>query len=171
MNLSLISKIALAATLVVSLTSAATLAGEEHSGQSTSLRTVEGTVVSVSSRPGEGNLRVVAVALDTGVTETGHLDLLLAPQRVLDEISFGLEEGDRLRVRVFVADQGPLKVHKAMNLTRGTMVRFRSLRQVPLWGNAGDWEGGDCRRQGSHGGGHGSGSGHGTRAGGGGPKR
>lgn len=169
MNLSFIRKIALAATLVVSLASTTTLAGEEHHAQSTSLRTVEGTVVSVSSRLAEGNLRVVAVALDTGVTEPDHLDLLLAPQRVLDEISFGLEEGDRLRVRVFVADQGPLKVHKAMNLTRGTMVRFRSLRQVPLWGNAGDWEGGDCRRQGSHGGGHGSG--HGSHGGGGGPKR
>jgi len=169
LSLSLASKIALAATLVVSLVSAATLAGEAHSAQSTSLRTVEGTVVRVSSRLAEGNLQVVAVALDTGVTEPDHLDLLLAPQRVLDEISFGLEEGDRLRVRVFVADQGPLKVHKAMNLTRGTMVRFRSLRQVPLWGNAGDWEGGDCRQQGSHGGGHGSG--HGSRSGGGGPKR
>ena len=56
MNLSLISKIALAATLIVGLASTTTLAGEEHHTQSTSLRTVEGTVVSVSSRPGEGNL-------------------------------------------------------------------------------------------------------------------
>jgi len=155
MSASRASRIALTAILAFCLTSGATPAGENQVSHSTALRTVEGTVVNVFSRPGEGNLQVVAVALDTGAREPDHLDLLLAPQQVLEEISFDLEKGDRLRARVFVSDQGALKVHKVMNLTRGTMVRFRSLRQVPLWDGTGDWEGGDCRRQGVHGGTHG----------------
>jgi uncharacterized membrane protein YgcG len=173
MRPSLACRITLVTTLVVGLGVTATLAEETPAATRTSLRTVEGTVLSVFSRPAEGDLEVVAVALDAGALEPNHLDLLLAPQQVLDEISFGLETGDRLRVRVFVSDQGPLKVHKAMNLTRGTMVRFRSLRQVPLWGSTGGWEGGDCRKQGGHGGGHSDGQsgGHGSRGGGGGPKR
>ena len=166
MNLHVVFRIILVATCVVSLASVATLAGEGSSMQRTALRTVEGTVVAVYSQPAEGELKVVGVAVDTGAKEAGHFDLLLAPQQVLDEISFALDVGDRFRARVFVAEQGPLKVYKAMNLTKGTMVRFRSLHQVPLWGNAGDWEGGDCRRQGGqggqggrHGGGHRHGSG------------
>ena len=148
-------RIALAAVLLLGSVTGATANEEKNPPQPTSLRTVEGTVVSVFSQPAEGDLQVVAVALDTGETATDHLDLLLAPQQVLDEISFDIARGDRLRARVFVSDQGALKVHKALNLTRGTMVRFRSLRQVPLWDGSGDWEGGACRRQGGHGGGHG----------------
>jgi hypothetical protein len=161
--------IAIVATCIAWATLVPIAAGEARQQERTSLRTVEGTVVALSSLPAEGNLEVVAVALDTGGAEPRQLDLLLAPQQVLDEISFGLETGDRLRARIFVNDEGPVKVHKALNLTRGTMVRFRSLRQVPLWSTAGDWEGGDCRRQGAHGGGHGAGPG--PRGGGGGPRR
>jgi uncharacterized membrane protein YgcG len=173
MKPNLAHRIALVTTLVVGMGATATLAEETQAPTHTALRTLEGTVVSVYSSPAEGNLEVVAVALNAEAVKPAHFDLLLAPQQVLDEISFDLETGDRLRVRVFVSDQGPLKVHKAMNLTRGTMVRFRSLRQVPLWGSTGGWEGGDCRKQGGHGGGHGDGQGggHGSRGGGGGPKR
>jgi|GEM_PF-2323437 len=162
-------RFALITALLASLGATSTPAEEKVVPTRTALRTVEGTVVDVSSRPAEGDLEVVAVTLDAGAKEPNHLDLLLAPQQVLDEISFGLEPGDRLRVRVFVSDMGPLKVHKATNITRGTMVRFRSLRQIPLWGSAGGWEGGDCRKQAGHGGGHGGG--HGSHGGGGGPKR
>jgi hypothetical protein len=151
MSARLAMRVALAAALAAGWAFGARAEGE-HSALRTSLRTVEGTVAAVSSRPAEGNLDVVAVTLDTGDAGAKHLELLLAPQQVLDEISFGIEEGDRLRARVFVDDQGPLKVHKAMNLTRGTMVRFRSLRKIPLWGREGNWEGGSCRRQGGHGG-------------------
>jgi len=138
-------------------------AGGEHAqDRPTSLRTVEGIVVSVFAAPAEGDLQVVAATLETGEAKLGQLEVLLAPKRVLDEIAFDVRQGDRLRARVFVADEGPLKVHKAMNLTRGTMVRFRSLREVPLWNTTGDWEGGPCRRSSGHGGGH-QGRGQGPR--------
>jgi len=78
--------VALLTILVVAPGSTATPAGEQPAPQHTSLRTVEGTVVGVSSRPAEGNLEVVAVALQTSSTEANHLDLLLAPRQVLDEI-------------------------------------------------------------------------------------
>jgi hypothetical protein len=158
-------RVLLVAALAAGLSFIPALSEGEQPGRYTSLRTVEGTVIDVSTRPAEGDLNVVAVSLDTGSPEPTHFDLLRAPQQVLDEISFALETGDRLRARIFVSDQGPQKVYKAQNLSRGTMVRFRSLRQVPLWNAAGDWEGGACRRQGGHGGGHGA------RSGGGGPKR
>jgi hypothetical protein len=157
--------VVLAAAIVLGWTTQAAAAGGPPA-ERTSLRTVEGTVVAVSSLRAEGDLEVVSVALHTGDADSGQLDLLLAPQQVLQEISFDLEAGDRLRARVFVEEAGPLKVHKAMNLTRGTMVRFRSLREVPLWGTSGDWEGGACRREG----GHGQGGPRG-RGGGGGPRR
>jgi hypothetical protein len=111
-----------------------------------SVRTISGTVVAVNDRPAEGDLPVVAVALESKDDTTGRLEILLAPRRVMDEIEFAVEEGDSLRVRLFVADQGPFKAHKVMNLTRDTMVRFRTLRGIPLWDTRGEWAGGEGRR-------------------------
>jgi hypothetical protein len=119
----------------------------------TSLRTVEGEVVGVSSLPAEGDLPVVAVTLDVLKPTPERLQILLAPENVLRDIDFKVEQGDALRARIFVADGQPSKVHKAMNLTRGTMVRFRTLRKIPLWNAAGEWDGGPCLRNGESGGG------------------
>jgi hypothetical protein len=124
------------------------------------LRGVEGTVTEVSSVIAEGGLEVVAVRLDTGDPQTGRIDLLLAPRTALDDIEFAVEEGDALRARVFVTESGPFPAHKVMNLTRGTIVRLRTLHAVPLWGAQGEWEGGGSRvRAGHGGGGRGRGSG------------
>jgi hypothetical protein len=125
---------------------------EELPGRRTSMRTVEGTVVELSTLPAEGDLPVVAVTLHTNGPDAERLEVLLAPESVLQDIAFDIEPGDALRARVFVADQGPFRVHKALNLTRGTMVRFRTLSQIPLWNSAGEWDGGPCRRRGGPGG-------------------
>jgi hypothetical protein len=119
-----------------------------------SLRTVEGQVVDVTSLPAEGDLPVVAVTLDVLKPDPERLEILLAPERVLREIEFEVEQGDALRARIFVANGQPSKVHKAMNLTRGTMVRFRTLRKTPLWSASGEWDGGPCLRKGGAGGGY-----------------
>jgi hypothetical protein len=74
-----------------------------------------------------------------------ELVVLLGPEQALDEIGFAVEAGDRLRVRVFRADEGAVRAHKVLNLSRGTMVRLRTLRQVPLWNGQGAWQGGPCR--------------------------
>ena len=120
----------------------------------TSLRTVEGQVVKVTSLPAEGDLPVVSVTLDASKPAPERLEILLAPESVLEDIAFEVEQGDVLRARIFVADGQPSKAHKAMNLTRGTMVRLRTLREIPLWNAAGKWDGGPCRRNASPGGGY-----------------
>ena len=119
---------------------------EEESFRRQSLRTVEGSVVAISSTPGEGDLPVVTIALQVDGPEAEPLEILLAPAQVLGEIDFAVREGDVLRARVFVSEQAPLKAHKVMNTTRGTMVRFRSLAAIPLWTARGHWEGGPCRQ-------------------------
>jgi hypothetical protein len=136
--------------------------GEHDQARLTSLRTIEGRVLSLSSTPAEGDLEVVTATLEIDEADLGKLEVLLAPKRVLEEIAFDVAAGDRIRAGVFVADEGPLKVHKAMNLTRGTMVRFRSLRELPLWNTTGAWDGGPCRRRSGQGGGH-QGRGQGPR--------
>jgi hypothetical protein len=107
-----------------------------------SLRTVEGSVTGVSSVPAEGDLQVVTVRLETADAEHGRIEILLAPEQVLDDVGFAVQEGDAFRARVFVVDQGPMKAHKVMNLTRGTIVRLRTLHEIPLWDVRGRWEGG-----------------------------
>jgi hypothetical protein len=124
-----------------------------------SVRTVMGTIVAVTDHPAEGGLPVVTVALESKNASTERLEILLAPRQVLDDIEFDVAEGDSLRVRVFVADRGPFKAHKVMNLTRDTMVRFRTLRGIPLWDAKGDWAGGGRRRLRDGGGPHGRGGG------------
>jgi len=107
-----------------------------------SLITVEGTVLTVASAPGEGDLEVLTVTLAPKGAEGRELDLLLAPKATLDEVDFQVEQGDEIQARVFPADDGPAKVHKVRNLTRHTMLRLRTLHRIPLWDGFGSWQGG-----------------------------
>lgn len=109
-----------------------------------SLVMVEGSVVSVAEKPGEGELSIVAVKLASRSGDAETLELLLAPQPALDEIGFEVQVGDRLKARIFPSQEGPARVHKVLNLTRHTMVRVRTLSQIPLWDGSGAWQGGPC---------------------------
>jgi hypothetical protein len=110
-----------------------------------SLVTVEGTIRAVSALPGEGELAVVAVSMVLDTENAEELTVLLAPESAMSEIGFVVEPGDRCRIRVFRPDEGPAKAHKVLNISRGTMVRLRTLRQIPLWDGRGSWQGGPCR--------------------------
>lgn len=105
------------------------------------LSVVEGTVIEVGSLPGEGGLELVTVRLASELSGSGEVDLLLAPQSTLEEAGFSVQDGDRLKARVFSEDQGPVRVHKVRNLSQDSMVRLRTLRQIPLWNGAGAWQG------------------------------
>ncbi len=113
-----------------------------NSGIRSSLITVEGTVVTVASAPGEGDLEVLSVTLAPKGAEGKELNLLLAPKATLDEVDFQVEQGDRIQARIFPAEEGPAKVHKVRNLTRHTMLRLRTLHRIPLWDGVGAWQGG-----------------------------
>jgi hypothetical protein len=119
--------------------------GEEGRIQRASLRTLEGSITGVGSVTAEGDLQVVTVRLETADVEQGRVEILLAPKQALDDIGFAVQEGDSFRARVFVVDEGPMKAHKVMNLTRGTIVRLRTLHEIPLWDVRGRWEGGPSR--------------------------
>ena len=71
--------------------------------------------------------------------------VVLGPADSLQDVGFEVSEGDRLRARVFVREDGPAYAQKVMNLTRRTMLQLRTLRQVPLWNASGRWEGGPAR--------------------------
>jgi hypothetical protein len=123
--------------------------------QRASLVTVEGTVRSVTELPGEGELQVVAISVAAEHDASEEITVLLAPQPTLSDIGFSVESGDRCRVRIFRTDDGPAKAHKVLNHSRGTMVKLRTLRQVPLWDGRGTWQGGPCRtHRGAGAGGH-----------------
>lgn len=107
-----------------------------------SLAVVEGTVLEVRIEPGEGGLDLVTVRLSTERRDSREVELLLAPQSVLEEIGFTVHKGDRIKARVFTVDEGPASVHKVLNQTQSSMVRLRTLRQTPLWNGAGMWQGG-----------------------------
>ena len=114
------------------------------------LRTIEGQVLTVESYLGEGGVEVVMAKLDVpGGPDTGT-EILLAPESVCDQIGFQVEKGDRLRARVFVSSEGPSRVQKVQNFTRGTMVRMRTLHSTPLWSSAGAWQGGPVRTARGH---------------------
>lgn len=110
-----------------------------------SLITVEGTVLGVTSAPAEGDLEVLEVTLSPGEPGGKEQALLLAPRATLEEIDFQVELGDEIQARIFPSDQGPAKVHKIRNLTRHTMLRLRTLHRIPLWDGAGTWQGGPGR--------------------------
>lgn len=158
---------ALAFTLT--LVSAMAASGLEKS----SLLTIEGRVTSVGTHVGEGDLELVEVRLRLSDASERDVGILLGPEGAMEATGFSVEEGDRLRAKIFSDDEEPARVHKARNLSRDTMVRFRTLRQIPLWDGQGVWQGGPGRGPGA--GGH-SGRGHGPgreggRGGGGGSPR
>jgi len=126
---------------------------DEKSSLRASLLTVEGTVQAVDQLSGEGELPVVAISLARDTDAAEEIEILLAPEKALSDIGFEVEVGDRCRVRIFGSDRGPAKAHKIFNISRGTMVRIRTLHQVPLWDGSGAWQGGRCRD--GFGGGHG----------------
>ena len=111
-----------------------------------SLLMVEGRVVSLAERPGEGALAIVTARLEAPADGSRSFELLLAPRRALADIGFEVAAGDELKARVFPNPEGPVKVHKALNLTRRKMVRMRTLSQIPLWDGSGVWQGGPCQK-------------------------
>lgn len=160
--------------VTLSLVSAIVASGVEKS----SLLTVEGRVTSVGSHLGEGDLELVEVRLSLDGDPERVMGVLLGPESAMAEIGFSVEAGDRLRAKIFGDDEEPAIVHKALNLTRDTMVRFRTLRRIPLWDSSGVWQGGPGRGPGVHGSGgrgsgergrHGGGQGAGRTVGQGGP--
>lgn len=128
---------------LVSVFLGTTFSGIVAAGAQSSLGVVEGSVLEVGIQPGEGGLELVTVRLSTGQPEARELELLLAPQVVLEETGFTVQQGDRLKARIFTtAERGPAAVHKVRNLSQDLMVRLRTLRQIPLWDSAGRWQGG-----------------------------
>ncbi len=109
------------------------------------MRTIEGRVVTVDRYEGEGGVEVVLATLDVAGGPDSGTQILLAPESVCDQLGFRIEEGDRLRTRVFVSTDGPSRVQKVQNFTQGTMVRMRTLHSTPLWSAAGAWQGGPIR--------------------------
>jgi hypothetical protein len=150
--------LALAALLPLALGFATARAGEHHGR--TLLLTVEGVVDAVETTSVGAGEPLTSVRLLVDDPEPRQLEVLLAPGSALHETGFEVEAGDRLRARIFLSDSDTVEAHKVRNLSRGTMVRLRTLRQVPLWDTAGRWQGGPGRDH------HGSGkSGHGHRSG------
>lgn len=130
---------------LVALSLAAVLTDPAGAASKVALRTLEGSVVAVEALPGEGDLELLAVALAVHGQEE-PVKVLLAPEQTCREIGFEIEEGDQLRVRVFVGEPGvPAKAQKAQNISRGLMVRFRTVRTIPLWSATGVWHGGASR--------------------------
>jgi len=113
----------------------------------TSLRTVEGEVIVIEtlmagSRSDPG-MTVVRLRVDD--PEPEEIEVLLAPEAALRQTGFEIERGDRVRASIFLSAADRAEAHKVLNLSRNTMVRLRTLRGVPLWDRAGQWQGGPCR--------------------------
>lgn len=106
---------------------------------------VEGRVISMEQKLGEGKLAIVTVQLAPPSDGSRSWELLLAPQAALADIGFEVEVGDELKARIFPTAQGPARVHKILNLTRRKMVRLRTLSRIPLWDGTGAWQGGQCQ--------------------------
>jgi hypothetical protein len=116
-----------------------------------SLLTVEGIVDAVETRISDQEGEVTSVRLLVDDPDSRELDVLLAPENALRETGFEVEPGDRMRAKIFLSDGPEVEAHKVMNLSRGMMVRLRTLRKVPLWDSQGQWQGGPCREQGGGG--------------------
>jgi len=123
----------------------------EHSAERSSLVTVEGIVDAVETRFADQGEGITSVRLRVDEPDARDLDILLAPESALRETGFEIEAGDRLRARIFLSDDPEVEAHKVMNLSRGMMVRLRTVRRVPLWDSDGQWQGGPCREQGGTG--------------------
>ena len=116
------------------------MAGRNH----TTMRGVEGEVIAVGHRIGEGDLDLLQARLQP--SQGGEpIQLLIAPAEVCEQIEFTIEPGDRIRARVFMDDTDIYRVQKIHNLSRGTMVRLRTLHEIPLWDEHGMWQGGPIR--------------------------
>jgi hypothetical protein len=114
------------------------------SRSSYSMRSLEGQVLSVEHHTGEGGLDLLqAQVRSTNGSET--VQILLAPQEVCEQIGLQIAPGDRIRTRVFVEETTSYRVQKIQNISRGTMVRLRTLHETPLWDSAGRWQGGPLR--------------------------
>lgn len=123
-----------------------------------SLKTVEGEVLEISSVAGEGGIEVIQVRIAPKNDPEHPIMILLAPAEVMKGIGLDIEQGDQLKVKYFVGGEGAGKAHKVLNSTRGLMVRLRSLRQIPLWNNQGHWQGGQERMRQGQGPGRGGGT-------------
>jgi len=119
-------------------------AASSAQGGAYSMRNIEGEILSVGQHTGEGDLDLVQAQLRS-VGNGDAVELLLAPQGVCDQIGFEIGPGDRVRARVFLDDSSSYRVQKIQNLSRGMMVRLRTLHQTPLWNSVGTWEGGPVR--------------------------
>ena len=126
----------------------------EHEARRAALTRVEGRVVHVET-PGKDADPAKGVVAFIKTEEGEDFGLELAPPATLEEIGFEIEKGDRIRARVFEPDperaDAPRGVQKIQNLSRGTMTRLRTLYRVPLWSNAGRWQGGPVRSGGGSG--------------------
>ena len=143
--LAVLGIVALSMVALCMVATAAAASGGPGSTRSTVV-TVEGTVRSVTALPAEGELSVMAIALVTGDAADGEeITVLLGPPQAMDEIGFAVQEGDRCRARIFRSEDGVVRAQKVLNVSRGTMVRLRTLHQVPLWNGQGSWQGGPCR--------------------------
>lgn len=108
------------------------------------LSTIEGDVTAIAERLGEGELTLVAIALRRE-EDAEPIEILLAPRGALEEIGFTVEVGDHLKVRVFADADAPAHAQRVLNVTRGSMVRLRTLDRTPLWSGTGTWQGGSVR--------------------------
>jgi hypothetical protein len=133
------------AALMLGLVSQPMAHGEKTASRRVSLATVEGIIDGVETVPGEGGGEILAVNIRTEDPEPRELKILLAPERALEEIGFTVAEGDRLRARIFLSGEDPAPAQRVMNMTRGTIVRLRTLTRIPVWNSAGQWQGGACR--------------------------
>jgi len=118
------------------------LAANGGSTMRSSLLTIEGEAVAIETAAGEGDLTLVSVSMILDDPSGEELEILLGPESALQETGFSVAVGDRVRARIFPADSGPLRVHKILNITQNTVVRLRTLYQIPLWNGAGTWQGG-----------------------------
>jgi hypothetical protein len=125
-----------------------------------SLATVEGIVSTVDAiRDDDTGIATTAVRLRLEDPPGAEITVLLAPTTALGQSGFEVGTGDRLRARVFLSDGEAVEAHKVMNISRGMMVRLRTLHRVPLWDGHGQWHGGPSRSRGA--GGQGEGHRHG----------
>jgi len=69
---------------------------------------------------------------EIGVDDGRKMRIRLAPAEVLRRSGFGLDAGDRVRVRAFEAGD-PHEVHRITNETTGRFLRLRCLHGDPIW--------------------------------------
>jgi hypothetical protein len=121
--------------------------GREETARRASLATIEGIVSAVETVSGEGGGAVTAARISVEKPEPREMSILLAPEDALRQIGFEIEAGDRVRARIFLSAEDPAPVHKVLNLSRGMMVRLRTLMRIPVWDSKGQWQGGPCRNR------------------------